>query len=239
MSWPTRKHLSSRGFTLIELLIAVTLMAMMAALSWRGLDGMLRAQAQTQQYSDDLFALKAGLAQWGSDLDAVAVEPGTPSLEWDGRSLRILRRNTAVPGEGLRVVAWSRRVIEGTGQWLRWQSAPLKSRAEARFAWQTAERWAQNPGDHERLQEVRIVPLERWEIFYYRGDAWSHPLSSDGADAHAQADDQPATPDGVRLVLHLPPGHALGGVLTRDWFNAVSAQPLAPARPPRVEKPRL
>jgi general secretion pathway protein J len=34
------------GFTLIELLVAISLMALMAALAWRGLDGMTRAQTQ-------------------------------------------------------------------------------------------------------------------------------------------------------------------------------------------------
>ena len=31
------------GFTLVELLVAVALMALMAAMSWRGLDGMVTA----------------------------------------------------------------------------------------------------------------------------------------------------------------------------------------------------
>lgn len=55
-----------QGFTLIELLVAISLMALMAALSWRGLDGMTRAQAQMRQHADDVLALQAGLAQWGS-----------------------------------------------------------------------------------------------------------------------------------------------------------------------------
>src|SRR5512133_4084623 len=111
-----------KGFTLIELLVAISLMALMAALSWRGLDGMTRAQAQMRQHSDEVLTLQAGLAQWGADLDALAAQPGTPSLDWDGRALRILRRSTAEPAEGLRVVAWSRRLVDGVGQWLRWQS---------------------------------------------------------------------------------------------------------------------
>ena len=35
-----------RGFTLIELLVAIGILALMAGLSWRGLDGMSRAQTQ-------------------------------------------------------------------------------------------------------------------------------------------------------------------------------------------------
>ena len=45
-----------RGFTLIELLVAIGLLALMAALSWRGLDGMTRSQAQMRQYSDEVYA---------------------------------------------------------------------------------------------------------------------------------------------------------------------------------------
>lgn len=212
----------SRGFTLIELLVAISLMALMAALSWRGLDGMTRAQAQMRQHSDEVLALQAGLAQWAADLDALAPQPNTPSLDWDGRALRILRRGTATPGEGLSVVAWSRRSIDGTGQWLRWQSPPLRTRGELQLAWQKAAQWAQNPGDEDRKLEVRIVPLDRWQIFYYRADAWSNPLSSEGAATAAKAAADPlvpAIPDGIRLVLGLAPGQAITGTLTRDWLR--------------------
>ena len=64
---------SALGFTLIELLVAISLMALMAALAWRGLDGMTRAQSQMRQQADDVLALQAGLVQWGADLDALAV----------------------------------------------------------------------------------------------------------------------------------------------------------------------
>lgn len=209
----------SHGFTLIELLVAISLMALMAALSWRGLDGMTRAQAQMRQHSDEVLALQAGLAQWGADLDALAPQPHAQSLDWDGRALRILRRGTATPGEGLSVVAWSRRSIDGTGQWLRWQSPPVRTRGELQLAWQKAALWAQNPGDEDRQREVRIVPLDRWQIFYYRGDAWSNPLSSEGAATEGKSAVDPFIPDGIRLVLNLAPGQAINGTLTRDWLR--------------------
>ncbi|WP_296445127.1 PulJ/GspJ family protein [Rhodoferax sp. UBA5149] len=206
-----------RGFTLIELLVAIGLMALMAALSWRGLDGMTRAQTQMRQHADDVLALQAGLAQWGADLDALAPQPNTPSLDWDGRALRILRRGTATPGEGLRVVAWTRRNMEGGGQWLRWQSPPLTTRDELQSAWQTAAQWAQNPGAEDRQREVRVAALDQWQIFYFRGDAWSNPLSSEGAATAGQTAGASAIPDGIRLVLTLSAGQAISGTLTRDW----------------------
>ena len=208
-----------RGFTLIELLVAISLMALMAALSWRGLDGMTRAQTQMRQHSDAVLTLQAALAQWGADLDALASQPNTPSLDWDGRALRILRRGTATPEEGLRVVAWSRRTIDGTGQWLRWQSPPLTTRGELQLAWQKAAAWAQNPSAQERQREVRIAPLDQWQIFYYRSDAWSNPLSSAGTASEGKVATDLSIPDGVRLVLTLSPGQAISGLVTRDWVR--------------------
>ena len=50
-----------RGFTLIELLVALSLVAVIAVLSWRGIDAMARAQKSTQQDTDEVLALQAGL----------------------------------------------------------------------------------------------------------------------------------------------------------------------------------
>lgn len=215
-----------RGFTLIELLVAISLMALMTVLSWRGLDGVSRSQIRLQQQSDDVLALQATLAQWGADLDAMAEQPGTPSLDWDGRALRILKRSSAEPGRGLRVVAWTRRNIDGQGQWLRWQSPPLLTRGALELAWQKAQGWAQTPGDDDLAREVRTVALEQWQIFYYRGNAWSNPLSSaDNTAAVPTVASAPspgataAAPDGVRLVLTLSSGQAINGTLTRDWVR--------------------
>ena len=221
MHQSTRTDQPQQGFTLIELLVAIALMALMAAMSWRGLDGMTRAQTQMRQHADEVLTLQAGLNQWGADLDALAQQPNTPNLDWDGRALRLLRSSSASPSEGLRVVAWTRRQVAGVGQWLRWQSPPLRTRGELQTAWQRAALWAQNPSDEDRKREVSIVPLTDWQIFYYRSNAWSNPLSSEGAptDAKTAPPTAPVVPDGVRLVLTLPPGQALSGVLTRDWMS--------------------
>jgi general secretion pathway protein J len=219
MAQPGLLRLRVKGFTLIELLVAIGLMALMAALSWRGLDGMTRAQTQMRQHSDAVLTLQAGLAQWGADLDALATQPNTPSLDWDGRALRLLRASTATPGEGLRVVAWSRRTIDGAGQWLRWQSPPLTTRAELQLAWQQAALWGQNPSDEARTREVRVAALDQWQIFYFRDNAWSNPQSSAGAPGAVQAATAALIPDGVRLELTLSAGQAISGRVTRDWVR--------------------
>ncbi len=247
----------SRGFTLIELLVAISIMALMAVLSWRGLDAMSQTQTRLQQRADEVLALQAGLAQWGADLDALQVLPTLQALDWDGRALRLTRRasasarTTAGPatasraaGEAVMVVAWSRRDVNGTSQWLRWQSPPLQTRGDVQTAWAQAAQWAQNPGDDLKAREVQVVPLAQWQIFFFRNDAWTNPLSATGnaaagaggnpsagagsiaanvaaavAALPAPAGGETSVPQGVRLVLTLPEGQAISGNLTRDWIQ--------------------
>lgn len=216
----------SRGFTLIELLVAIGILALMAGLSWRGLDGMSKAQTQLQQRADTVLTLQAGLSQWAVDLDALVQLPNTPAIDWDGRALRVTRRSTAAPGDGLLVVAWARREIDGAGQWLRWQSPPVQTRGDLQTMWARAAQWAQNASEDDKKLEVRVAALVQWKVFYFRADAWTNPLSSDGAPppppptpigAPVAAPTEQVMPDGVRLVLTLPPNDALAGTLTRDW----------------------
>jgi general secretion pathway protein J len=215
------QHKIRRGFTLIELLVAISIMAVMTVMAWRGLDGMQSATQQTRMHSDAVLTLEAGLGQWGADLDAM-LAPGPSNLapvamEWDGRAMRLTRRNAAEPDAGLVVVAWTRSTREGTPQWLRWQSAPVRFHQEWQEAWDAAAQWAQSPSDSAKQHEVAIVALEQWQIYYYRGGTWSNPLSSTGDAAASGA--RAALPDGIRLVLGVAVPHPLAGTLTRDWAS--------------------
>ena len=207
------------GFTLIELLVALSVMALMALLSWRSIDGMARAQAAVGQRSDQVLTLQAGLAQFKFDLNAMAPTRRVTSLDWDGRVLRLTRLapNTR---DGLQVVAWTRRFDEG-GQWLRWQSPPSRVWTDWQQSWSLAALWAQNPSTDSKKWETAVAPLVDWQIFYFRNNAWSNPLSSEGAASQAGPDPaaQVLLPDGVRIVLNLPPGQGLAGKLTQDWVR--------------------
>jgi general secretion pathway protein J len=228
-----RRARASRGFTLVELLVALFAMALLAVMSWRGLDGMTRAQAQTEARADEVLTLQVGLSQWAADLDAVMQLPQTAALDWNGRVLRMTRRSTASATDGMLVVAWTRRIVNGQGTWLRWQSPQVITRADLDAQWQRADTWSRNPGDDERRGEVAVTPLDDWQIFYFRENAWTNPQSSDAsvaATATAGAPPglpanigTPVLPDGVRLVLMLPAGQAISGTLTRDWVRPTLA----------------
>jgi general secretion pathway protein J len=212
------------GFTLIELLVAISIMAVMTLIAWRGLDGMQSATKSTRAHADAVLTLETGLAQWGADLDAMvapSTQPGAPAaMDWDGRVMRITRRHSTEVGDGLLVVAWTRGERDGVAQWLRWQSAPVQQQQDWQTAWGLASQWAQGPTEGAKRQEVAIVALDQWQIYYYRGGAWSNPLSSSGApttDAQQPPTQRNNLPDGVRLVLSVAAPHPLSGTLTRDW----------------------
>ena len=209
----------ARGFTLVELLVALSMMALLALMSWRGLDGMVRTRVQTETRADEVLALQVGLSQWAADLDAIVQTPQLNALDWNGSVLRLTRRSSASATDGVLVVAWTRRVVGGQGQWLRWQSPALTGRGALADAWQQASVWAQNAGDDQKRLEVAVVPLDEWQIFYFRSDAWTNPLSSDATGGTTVTTGGTNIPDGVRLVLQLPAGQALAGRLTRDWVR--------------------
>jgi general secretion pathway protein J len=215
-------RLTQSGFTLVELLIALVVMALLALLSWRGLDGMTRVQSQTQSNTDGVLALQAGLAQWQTDLDAIALQAnvlGVSGLDYDGNVLRLTRRYVEAgdKGDSMRVVAWSQRVVDNKTAWLRWQSEPVKTHTEMQKAWLQAKQWASNATEADKKSEVIVATIDKWQVFYYRNDAWVNALSGSGTEGLIPGSKPPDLPDGVRLILTLSPNQALVGNITRDW----------------------
>lgn len=208
----------SGGFTLIEVLVASAILALMALISWRGLDGMAKAQFSLQSRSDAHQTLQVGLSQWRTDLDNMSSMPNVPALDWDGRVLRITRQHSQDPQAGLQVVAWSL----GNGQWTRWQSAPLTRRDAWLLAWTQAQVWGESAGNptSSDSHEVLVQALRSWQIYYHRDGAWSNALSSSGANPTGTSlGASNVLPEGIRLVIELPDNAALSGKVTLDWVR--------------------
>ena len=210
-----------RGFTLIELLVAIAILALLAVVSWRGLDGMARAQAQLRDRADAVLVLQSALAQWNSDLDAaVSISPTRP-IDWNGRALRITRSSPAGDQSSLTVVAWTMRAgADGFNRWTRWQSAPLLTRGEWQQAWQQAASWAGDGGGSTPFgnsaqggTEVVLMPATAWQLLYFRNDLWTPAVPSEALGANE------TLPNGIRLLLEMPPGPALSGPLSLDWVR--------------------
>lgn len=213
------------GFTLIELLVALAVMSMLAILSWRSIDGMNRTQTLTQQRADELLRLQAALGQWHADLDALVYTDELNPLEFDGKLLRMTRRDSGDNGlssAGVRVVAWSRlgRADAPGAQWMRWQSAPVQRRDELAEVWKRAAEWAESGAADGRDSAVALAGIDQWQLFYHRGETWGNSLSSAGNEsAGVLTVSEGNIPNGVRLVLTLTPGQGLAGTVVRDWVR--------------------
>lgn len=215
-----------QGFTLVELLVALAVMSMLAMLSWRSIDAMQRTQALTQERADELLRLQAALGQWAADLDALVDTKELIPLAFDGRVLRLTRRDaaeSALRSDGIRVVAWARLQsgnAAGT-QWMRWQSGPIKRRDELADAWDRAAAWIDSPAEIDpRDTQVTLAAIDQWQLLYHRGETWGNPQSSVGnenAGITLGGDDD--IPNGVRLVLTLSAGRGLSGTLSSDWVR--------------------
>lgn len=212
----------ARGFTLIELLVAISILALLAVVSWRGLDGMARAQAQLRDRADAVLVLQSALAQWNSDLDSAVSIPPTRSIDWNGRALRITRSSPAGDQSSLTVVAWTMRTgTDGFNRWTRWQSPPLLTRGEWQQAWQQATSWAGDGNSSTQSansmqaggSEVALMPATGWQLLYFRNDLWSPAIPTEALGTNE------TLPNGVRLLLELPPGPALSGTLSLDWVR--------------------
>jgi hypothetical protein len=151
------------------------------------------------------------------------------------------RSSSAMPDEGALVVAWTRRDVQGAGHWLRWQSPPVRTRADWQQAWQQAALWARNPGDAERRREVRCCRWTTGRSFITAGGAWSNPQrgrrhARQRRSAHARwrapADQHQPGPGPGRA------GHArLGEPLAGRRQVMTQAPPCAAQRRPRPRPP--
>lgn len=210
----------ARGFTLIELLVAIAVMALMALMSWRGLDAMSRAQALNRARADSVLTLQTSLAQWGADLDATIALSQIQAMDWNGTVLRLTRRSTDTNSPVMYVVAWLLRPDAAGGSWRRWQSPGFTSRTGWQQAWDGAASWASDGASTDTGgAEAVLLPLADWQLAYFRNGIWSPAVSAETLAATAPL------PDGVRLVLDLPPGGALAGQLVRDWVRPTLTVP--------------
>jgi general secretion pathway protein J len=193
----------ARGFTLIELLVALTIMAVLAGLSWTGIDSLLRTREATQSALDRTQRLSTVLTQWEQDFAAIHESAAAPALQFDGRTLRLTRTGEG----GVRVVTWTVR----DGAWYRWAGPAVQRAGELQQSWLGSQQ--HQGGEAGELQ--LIDGASDWQLYYYRGNAWTNAQSSGNLQSRAAnteaLENREDLPDAVRLVLTLA-----AGTLTRD-----------------------
>ncbi|HMC17235.1 MAG TPA: prepilin-type N-terminal cleavage/methylation domain-containing protein [Albitalea sp.] len=217
------KRKSALGFTLVEVLVAMVIMAILAGMAWQGVDGIVRSRDASQGRLEQTLRLNTLLAQWEQDLAAVQQTTAVPALTFDGASLRLTRRAE----RGLQVVVWSRRPgtdgAPSSASWMRWAGPAVTSSTELQDYWLRTQQFQGN----EAGQLKGLTGLSQWQVYCFRGNAWSNCQSS--GDVKQETASPPAAagsgvprpprealPTGVRLVLEFAEGSGFNGSLTRD-----------------------
>jgi general secretion pathway protein J len=88
------RHRAAPGFTLVELLVAIMILAVVAAIGWRGLDTILRGRVALTDNMEQFHSMQLTFAQLQSDCAQVvsAVDfPGHPPIVATGAGVTLLR----------------------------------------------------------------------------------------------------------------------------------------------------
>ena len=104
------------GFTLVELLVAISILAMVAVLGWRGLDGIVRARVALTEQMETTRGMQLAFAQMQSDCEHIAgadILDKRPFLLADKDRLTLVRVVFA-ENEASRLQVVSYRIINGT-----------------------------------------------------------------------------------------------------------------------------
>jgi len=205
---------ASSGFTLVEVLVALAVMALMAAMAWQGVDAIVRARDASQQRVEATLRMNMVIGQWEQDLASLQETARVPQLHFDGATLRLTRRAAG----GIQLVAWAMRDDDSGSVLQRWASPAVTTRAELQDLWLRSQQFQ----GQEAGQLRTLDGLSSWQLYFYRGNAWSNAQSSadvDGPGSAAGAASAPAgqgLPSGIRLVLEFGDSGAYTGKLTRD-----------------------
>lgn len=207
-------RLRRAGFTLVEVLVALLILAALATMSWQGIDAMLRSRDVSQQRLEQQLRLQAVVAQWEADLAELQDSTVVPALQFDGASLRLTRRTE----DGLQLVVWSLR----GGTLTRWAGPSVQQAAALQEAWLRSQQLLGN----EEGQLRAVAGVATWQLYYWRGNAWSNAQST--GDVVPTGTPAPqgggtvvptvvqALPGGVRMVLAFREGSGFTGSVTRD-----------------------
>jgi general secretion pathway protein J len=179
------------GFTLVELLVAISILAMVAVLGWRGLDGIVRAREVLTEQMETTRGMQLAFAQMQSDLEHVAgqeIVDQRPYLLADQDRLTLVRvASTENEPTRLQVIAY--RVVDGT--------LTRRESAGTRDLKQLDALWKSMTNSTDSTQPVALqAGVNAMQVLYWQNNQWrSGPLLTQAQVGLAQA------PTGVQVAL--------------------------------------
>jgi len=195
---PSRR---SSGFTLVEVMVALLIMAILAALAFRGIDALVRSKDAALGATDRTLKLNTGMSQFDYDIAQMVDSKVLPqSMMWDGATLRFARRTP----DGIQLVEWTLQ----DRRWQRWASASFTRMSDLTDAWMRTQQW-----DAVSANAVTVLrDVDGFDFILCNpnglqvvGCSWNNAGSGRGAPAAASGV-ATAQPKGLRITLKLPEG---------------------------------
>jgi len=184
----------TRGFTLIELLVAIGILAMVAVLGWRGLDGIVRARSSLTEQMEATRGMQLAFAQLQSDCEHAAnasILGRRPVLQQNAGRITLVRTvfNDNEPAR-LQVIAY--RLVDK--QLLRRESIATRDLTQLDALWQAAIT------DTDTTPPVVLQGgIESMDVLVWQNGAWRTQAQSNPPAPVTTASALAAT--GLQVVL--------------------------------------
>ena len=186
------------GFTLVELLVAISILAIVAVLGWRGLDGIVRARVNLTEQMETTRGMQLAFAQMQSDCEHMASAEllhRRNNLMADNGRLTLVRTVIA-ENEPARLQVVTYRIRDGV--LMRRESVATRDLVQLDVLWQGAVSDI-DPGAAVSLQSGVAGMLVRvWE-----NNAWQVPTPQVAQSGQNSAPLLRPTPTGLEVALEV------------------------------------